>query len=369
VSDQQAEATHGESGSVSAGPSVPSSSEPSSEAAAAADLAASVLAAPAIAPDHESPLKDDVKHEATPEAKIETPRIEVPAKSTPRGPGKVLIMAPSDRTWHDHTADVKVDAEARAKATPKADFKMEPKADLKSDLKTDKPKRSFPAMAAMLALATIAGAVGGALATTGLTHVADAAATTPANNALEASIARIDSDVLALKAGLEHTSKASTNQFNKTSDRLDKIEKAQTEPNAKLAKLTEAVDKLRATPPAAAAPAQAAAVTPAAAKEVTGSVTTPAGAAPLPAQVATVLAVPPKSEVKPDVKPEVNRLPSVDGWKLADVGYGGALIENRRGTYEVYAGDFIPGLGRIDAIRKQDGHWVVVTSKGLILPR
>jgi hypothetical protein len=358
VSDQQAEVTHGESGSVSTGSSVSPPSEPSSEAAAAADIAASVLAAPAIAPDHETPLKDDVKHEATPEAKIETPRIEVPAKSTPRGTGKVLIMAPSDRTWHDHTADVKVDAEARAKAN----FKIEHKADLKSDPKTDKPKRSFPAMAAMLALATIAGAVGGVLATTGLTHVADA----PANNALEASIARIDSDVLALKAGLEHTSKTSVSQFNKTSDRLDKIEKAQTEPNAKLAKLTEAVDKLRTPPPAvAAAPAQAVAVTPATAKEVTGSVTTPAGAAPLPAQVATVPAVPPKSEVKPDV----NRLPSVDGWKLADVGYGGALIENRRGTYEVYAGDVVPGLGRIDAIRKQDGHWVVVTQKGLILPR
>ena len=65
-------------------------------------------------------------------------------------------------------------------------------------------------------------------------------------------------------------------------------------------------------------------------------------------------------------KPEVGRLPSVEGWSLADVGYGGALIRSRRGTYEVYAGDVIPGLGRIDAIRKQDGQWVVVTSKGLI---
>lgn len=347
MSEQQAEATQGESGSVSAGSSVSPSSAPSSEAAAAADLAASVLAAPAIAPDHESPLKDEV----TPEAKVETPRIEVPAKGTTRGTGKVLIMAPSDRTWHDHTADVKIDA----KAAPR----IEHKAERKSEQKTDKPKRSFPAMAAMLALATIAGAVGGAVATTGFTHVADAAATTPANNTLEASIARIDSDVVALKAGLEHTSKASVNQFNKTSDRLDKIEKAQAEPNAKLVKLTEAVDKLRA------APAQAAAVTPAAAKEVTGSVTTPAGAAPLPVQVATASAAPTKS----DIKPEVGRLPPVDGWTLADVGYGGALIENRRGTYEVYAGDFIPGLGRIDAIRKQDGHWVVVTQKGLILPR
>ena len=68
-------------------------------------------------------------------------------------------------------------------------------------------------------------------------------------------------------------------------------------------------------------------------------------------------------------KPEVARLPTVEGWTLADVGYGGALIRNRRGTWEVYAGDHIPGLGRIDAIRKQDGHWVVVTEKGLIVAR
>jgi hypothetical protein len=45
------------------------------------------------------------------------------------------------------------------------------------------------------------------------------------------------------------------------------------------------------------------------------------------------------------------------------------LIEGRQGIFEVYAGDPVPGLGRIDAIRRQDGHWVVVTSKGLIVAR
>jgi hypothetical protein len=29
----------------------------------------------------------------------------------------------------------------------------------------------------------------------------------------------------------------------------------------------------------------------------------------------------------------------------------------------------LPGLGRIENIRRQDGRWVVVTSKGLILAR
>ena len=52
-----------------------------------------------------------------------------------------------------------------------------------------------------------------------------------------------------------------------------------------------------------------------------------------------------------------------------EFGDGGALIEGRNGLYEVYAGDPVPGLGRIDAIRKQDGRWVVVTSRGLVVSR
>jgi hypothetical protein len=36
---------------------------------------------------------------------------------------------------------------------------------------------------------------------------------------------------------------------------------------------------------------------------------------------------------------------------------------------EVEPGDNLPGLGRIEAIRRQDGRWVVVTSKGVILTR
>jgi hypothetical protein len=69
------------------------------------------------------------------------------------------------------------------------------------------------------------------------------------------------------------------------------------------------------------------------------------------------------------VKVEPGRLPTLEGWVLRDVDRGSALIGNRRGVYEVYAGDFIPGLGRIDAIRRQDGRWVVVTSRGLIVAR
>jgi hypothetical protein len=172
------------------------------------------------------------------------------------------------------------------------------------------------------------------------------------DNALETSVARLDAEVVALKAGLEHNSKTTTGQLNKASDRLDKVEKAQAEPAAKLAKLSETVDKLRAAQPTTAAAA------PAAAKDITGSI---------PQQVAAV--TPPASAPAAPPKPEMARLPTVEGWILRDVANGSALIESRRGMYEVYAGDPIPGLGKVDAIRKQDGRWVVVTSKGLIVAR
>jgi hypothetical protein len=301
---------------------------PKAEASAAAPDAGRIDSPP-IAPDHEAP-----KIEAT---KSEIPRIEARKASAPGAAGKMLIMSPGDRAWRGETG-----AKAEAEPAP--------------------AKRRFGAMAAVVALATIAGAVGGAFATMGMIHTTDAVATapTPASVALEAVIARIDADVQQLKSGLDHTSKTALTQFNKTSDRLEKIEKAQAEPTARLAKLSEAVEKLRAAPapaPVVAAVAPAA-VAPVAPKDVTGSVTPSAVATSAPVAAAAP-ATPPK--------PEVARLPTVEGWTLADVGYGGALIRNRRGTWEVYAGDRIPGLGRIDAIRKQDGHWVVVTEKGLIV--
>ncbi|UGX92289.1 hypothetical protein G6321_00042350 [Bradyrhizobium barranii subsp. barranii] len=298
------------------------------------------IEAPSIAPDHESPPKPDpVKAEAP---KVEPPRIEVPkfeTKPEPK-PGKLIVMAPSERSWE------------------REEFAPHVKAD---EPRETGGKRRLSAMAAVVAIAASVGAISGALATAGMMHfAAPAPAPAPApaqvadTSALESSVARIDADVVALKANVEHTSKTGLSQFNRANDRLDKLEKAQAEPMAKIAKLSETVDKLRATPPAA--PAQAAA---AAAKETTGSIA--------PTQVATAAAAPVPAPAAP--KTEVGRLPTIDGWVLRDVANGGALIEGRGGLYEVYAGDPIPGIGRVDAIRRQDGRWVVVTSKGLIVAR
>ncbi|MDB5567997.1 MAG: hypothetical protein JWP84_4563 [Tardiphaga sp.] len=253
------------------------------------------------------------------------PKAEAPKVHSPHTPGKIMIMSPQrERSWEDF-----IDAEPQPEPEVRAETPH---------------KRRISMVAAVIALAAVTGAVGGSLATAGLGHFFGSDDSKTASRALEESIMRIDADVAALKINVERAGKQAAAQFGKTADRLDKVEKAQAEPAAKLAKLSETVDKLRATlapvpTPVASAPA----------KDVTGSI-----AAPVPT---------------PAPKPEIARLPVLEGWVLHDVANGGATIEGRQGFFEVYAGDPVPALGRIDAIRKQDGRWTVVTSKGLIVAR
>jgi len=351
VNEQMTEQTSGEPGSLNAGSAVPNSLNVPGEPVAAlaqpstpetTDVDSSKLApergaagetpkvdAPkAEAPKAEAPKAEAPKGEASkaeaPKAealKTDAPKDDAPRVDAPRSPEKVMTMSAGDR------------------AGPA------PEAEQSSGMFG---KRRLAALAAVVALAAVAGALGGAVATAGFGHYLGDGATTAGNSALEATVARIDADIAALKASVEHAAKASTAQFSKTSDRLDKAEKAQAEPAAKLARLSEAVDKLRVAPVASVAAAAA----PAAAKEVTGSISPPATATPATAP-----------------KPEMARLPTLDGWVLRNVSNGAALVEGRRGMFEVYAGDPIPGLGRVDAIRRQDGRWVVVTGKGLIVAR
>lgn len=206
------------------------------------------------------------------------------------------------------------------------------------------------AIAAMIAVGITVGAVGGTMAMSGLGKLLAGDDGKSTTLALEEHITRLESEVAALKADSDKANKATATARAKFNDRLDRVEKAQAEPNAKIARLNEAVEKLRTAPPpapvaAAPTPAPVAAIP---AKEATGSINTTPAAAP---------------------KPDVARLPTVDGWRIVDVAAGGATIEGRQGVFEVYPGDPVPGLGRVDAVRKQDGRWTVVTSRGLIVGR
>jgi len=342
VSDQAAEQPSVEQGSLN---SAAQASRAKDVAASEAVVSEPVEAEPSISEPalSEAPKPDPAKAEPVKaEASAQATQPEATPEKATHVPGKVIVMSRGDRAWADH--DIHVGPEGTTAHGSVFG------------------KRRIAAIAAMVTLAIAAGALGGAFATATFMHGGSEVAKAGSQTSLEAALSRIDSEVQALKSGLDHTSKLGMNQFSKTSDRLDKIERAQAEPAAKLAKLSEAIDKLRAAPAAASVIAAATPATSSAAKDVTGSI----GPASAQQQAA---AQSPKTEAKLDAKTEVGRLPTVEGWVLRDVAYGSALIDSRRGSYEVYAGDMIPGLGRVDAIRRQDGRWVVVTSRGLIVAR
>jgi hypothetical protein len=192
------------------------------------------------------------------------------------------------------------------------------------------PQRRVLSTMAIVVLAAAVGAAGGALATVGVSHALKndraVVAVAEQGRSVDSAIAKINAEIAALKS-------ASAAQSAKLGERIDRVEKAQAEPAAKLAKLSEAVEKLRAA-------------------ETTGTVTKPT-ATPAPAPAASV----------------PNRLPLVEGWVLREVADGIATVQGRPGIFDVIPGDPLPGVGRVDAIRRQDGRWVVVTSRGLIVAR
>ncbi len=205
--------------------------------------------------------------------------------------------------------------------------------------------------AAVLALAILlsgaAGSAVGAMAAVAFVKP-QAASTDDARtievNALRGIITQLSSEVASLKSSIESQTKAANAQMAKIADRVERAEKAQAEPATRVAKLSEMLERLdkrtAANVTAALAPSPASAPAQASAPETTGSVSQ-------------------KQQDRPAV---------VDGWMLREVFRGGALVESdRMGVFEVVPGANLPGLGRVETIRRQDGRWVVVTPKGFIV--
>jgi hypothetical protein len=196
--------------------------------------------------------------------------------------------------------------------------------------------RQYGLLAASLALAAALGALAGAATTIGL---ASSNAEPPAQSsaaaeliALKDTVAQFAGELASLKAGVDGIGRATDAQFRKFADRFDRAEKAheraQAEPAARLARIVDALDRLERRV-AAAAP------------EMTGAVTTVE-----------------KQQAKP---------PVIEGWKLVDFYAGRAVLANRGGAlYEVGPGSTLPGVGRVEQIKREDGRVVVVTPKGII---
>lgn len=77
----------------------------------------------------------------------------------------------------------------------------------------------------------------------------------------------------------------------------------------------------------------------------------------------------PKSDANPPAAIKPNGPPdaaTAAGYVLRGVNNGIATVQTRNGLVEVGPGDMIPGVGRVRAIRKIDGRWVVVMRDGVI---
>lgn len=188
---------------------------------------------------------------------------------------------------------------------------------------TPPPTRRL-SLVSIILVAGIIGALSGAGTTWGVGHFGKqekAQATAARERSIDDAIAQVSSELQTLKSSAETAVKNNA---------------------AKLARLSDAVDKIKTAP-----------------ADITGSIpkTAPVPSVATPAPVAAAPAT------------AFARLPTLEGWTLRDVTESGATVEGRLGVFEVYPGVPLPGVGRVNAIRRQDGRWVVVTDRGLITAR
>jgi hypothetical protein len=223
--------------------------------------------------------------------------------------------------------------------------------------------RRFALLAAGLTLAAAIGAIAGTAGMAGVERLlagAPPAAAPPAVAArheggdevriLKESVAQLKSNVKALSdnvAALRSTINLSTSaantQFTKISESLDRVEKERAADRERVER-ERAVERERGE------------------REKNERRVTTLTPSPEPTG-----SVPPASATAADPKPATKN-PVVEGWSLRRVyGSDAALVEGRYGVVEIVPGDLVPGLGRIQEIKRQDGRWVVVTSRGLIV--
>jgi len=118
-------------------------------------------------------------------------------------------------------------------------------------------------------------------------------------------------ELTSIKTNLDNTARSTTSQLAKLSDRLDRFDQRST-----------------------------------ASIETTGSIAT-APAAPAAA---------------PKIADRI-----LQDWIVQDVQGGRALVESRNGgMFDVGEGSTLPGVGRVDSIKRQDGQWIVLTEGGTI---
>jgi hypothetical protein len=182
--------------------------------------------------------------------------------------------------------------------------------------------RRYAMLAASVAIAAAVGVLAGATMTGGFSKPASVdVAGLEESKAAQQSIALLSKDVASLKASFEAANKSAHSQFAKLSERLARGS----------AEITGAITPPQTVPP------------------------TSAAAAPLP-------------PARPGSAVEVSRRPSViTDWTIRETRDGFVYVQGHGDVYQVVPGAPLPGIGPVEQIKRQDGRWVVVTPKGIIV--
>ncbi|MDA9510344.1 hypothetical protein XI09_37995 [Bradyrhizobium sp. CCBAU 11386] len=159
---------------------------------------------------------------------------------------------------------------------------------------------------------------------------------------LRKQVSGVSENLDGLRTAVDQSSKATNDRFGRFAENLDRIERVSSSSTVKLDKLAQAQAQAPAPTLAQSQPSPQAAPMMAslAAPEVTGSVP--------PSERASV----PRKVVK--------------GWSVRQAYEGIAILQSPNGVIEAVLGQQVPGLGRIEEIRNENGRLVVESSGGVI---
>ncbi|RXT35500.1 hypothetical protein [Bradyrhizobium betae] len=154
---------------------------------------------------------------------------------------------------------------------------------------------------------------------------------------LRKQVAGVSDNLDGLRTAVDQSSKATNDRFGRFGENLDRIERVSSSSTAKL-------DKLALAQTQAPAP--------------TAVQSQPSQAAPMMASLAS-------PEITGSVPPSAPRK-VVKGWSVRQAYEGIAILQSPNGVIEAVLGQQVPGLGRIEEIRNENGRLVVETSGGVI---
>lgn len=184
-------------------------------------------------------------------------------------------------------------------------------------------------LAASVTLAAALGAVFGAVTSAGFSAPPPSRADVAGleeRKAMQQSITHLSKEVASLKTSLDAANKSAHSQVVKITERLAAV-----------------------------------------AADVTGSIAAPQPVPPASALAQTATPVPTPRPLIAAIDPPPARPTIVPDWTLRSARDGMAFVEGHGEIYQAVLGAPLPGLGPVQTIKREDGRWIVVTPRGIIV--